>query len=41
MDYDSLANKDSTKAIFPKGKLRALIDNFPHVIWDDGQGGAK
>ena len=26
--------EDSAKSLFPKGKLRAMIDNFPHVLWD-------
>ena len=28
------SNEDWAKALFAKGKLRALIDNFPHVLWD-------
>ena len=34
--------EDCVKALYTsKGRLRTLIDNFPHVLWDNGQGGAK
>ena len=33
---------DCVKVLYTsKGRLRTLIDNFPHVLWDNGQGGAK
>ena len=35
------SHEDLFKFLFSKGKLRAIIDNFPHVLWDNGQGGAK
>jgi len=35
------SHKDLPKFLFSKGKLHAVIDNFPHVLWDNGQGGAK
>ena len=40
MGFDP-SHEDTTKFLFSKGKLRAVIDNFPHVLWDNGQGGAK
>ena len=40
MGFDP-SHEDTTKFLFSKGKLRAIIDNFPHVLWDNKQGGNK
>ena len=34
MGFDP-SHEDTTKFLFSKGKLRAIIDNFPHVLWDN------
>ena len=40
MGFDP-SHEDTTKFLFSKGKLRSIFENFPHVLWDNGQGGAK
>ena len=35
------SHEDWARVLYPNGKLRAVIDNFPHVLWDNGQGDSK